>query len=80
MAGSPTRSIITPTPTMVSMVLIGSKTRMLRYLMPNTEHLQSKSHVERRVRHNVRQVLWVVVAILAMLLGGFILFSLAINI
>ena len=35
MAGSPTRSIITPTPTMVSMVLIGSKTRMLRYLMPN---------------------------------------------
>lgn len=44
------------------------------------EHLQSKSHVERRVRHNVRQVLWVVVAILAMLLGGFILFSLAINI
>ncbi|WP_262338590.1 hypothetical protein [Lactiplantibacillus plantarum] len=53
---------------------------MLRYLMPQHEHLQSKSHVERRVRHNVRQVLWVVVVILAMLLGGFILFSLAINI
>ncbi|MGA3491819.1 hypothetical protein [Lactiplantibacillus plantarum] len=53
---------------------------MLRYLMPNMSISNQKSHVERRVRHNVRQVLWVVVVILAMLLGGFILFSLAINI
>ncbi|KRL48002.1 hypothetical protein [Lactiplantibacillus paraplantarum] len=44
------------------------------------ERSQAKNHVERQVRHSMRQVLWVVVAIITMLLGGFILFSFAINI
>lgn len=44
------------------------------------ERSQTKLHVEQRVSHNVHQLLWLIVAVIAMLVGGFILFSLAINI
>lgn len=42
-------------------------------------HSLAKRETEQRVSQRARQLLWLVLAIIAMVLGGFILFSLAIN-
>ncbi len=43
------------------------------------EHSQAKSHFEYHVTNVTHHIVWAIVAILAMLVGGFILYSLAIN-
>ena len=43
------------------------------------EHSQTKLHLERQVNQITHRILKIILAILAMLVGGFILFSLAIN-
>lgn len=43
------------------------------------EHSNRKLHVEHQVSHVTFNVMWSIVAIIVMLVGGFIVFSLAIN-
>jgi len=43
------------------------------------EHAQPHNHVQQRVRRLSRKVLWSILAVIGMLVVGFILYSLAIN-
>ncbi|BDZ31442.1 hypothetical protein RA086_09500 [Lactiplantibacillus sp. WILCCON 0030] len=43
------------------------------------EHSQAHLHLQRRVGQATYNVIWMVLAVIGMLLGGFIIYSLAIN-